>query len=204
MGALPQLQTRNSNVLDQFCAPLAERSGLAILDLAGANQNTISFVTNFGHRLYSDDLLRQLDRCFGPAGMRAEEFYERQTEAHRVHEFLDSTLHFPDNSFDGALVWDTLQYLAPALLNTVVDRLYRMLRPGASLLALFYLEERPGMVPGCSYRISDHRTILMTPREERRPAQHFSNRHLEKLFHEFASVKFFLTRDHLREVIVKR
>src|SRR5579872_1964498 len=204
MGALPQLQSRNSNGLDQFCAPLAEHPGLSLLDLAGANQNTISFVTNLGHRLYSDDLLRQLDRCFGPPGTRAEEFYERQTEAQRVHEFLDSTLHFPDNSFDGALVWDTLQFLAPTLLATVVDRLHRMLRPGATLLALFYSEERPGLVPGCSYRISDHRTILMTPREERRPAQYFNNRHLEKLFQDFVSVKFFLTRDHLREVIVKR
>jgi hypothetical protein len=204
MGALPQSPTRNSNGLDQFCVLLTEQPGLAILDLAGANQNTISFVTNLGHRIYSDDLLRQLDRCFGDAATPAQEFYDRQTEAHRVAEFLDSTMHFPDNSFDGALVWDTLQYLAPPLLTTVVDRLHRMLRPGASLLALFYNEERPGMSPACSYRISDHRTILMSPREERRPAQHFNNRHLEKLFQQFASVKFFLTRDHLREVIVRR
>jgi hypothetical protein len=204
MGVLPQSPTRNSNGLDQFCVLLTERPGLAVLDLAGANQNTISFVTNLGHRIYSDDMLRQLDRCFGPVTTPPDEFYERQTEAQRVAEFLDSTLHFPDDSFDGALVWDTLQYLAPTLLTTVIDRLHRMLRPGASLLALFCAEERPGLVPSCSYRISDHRTILMSPREERRPAQHFNNRHLEKLFQQFASVKFFLTRDHLREVIVRR
>lgn len=203
MGALAQPQTRVSNGLDQFCILLTERPGLSILDLAGANQNTISYVTNLGHRIYSDDLLRQLDRCFGPV-TDPQEFYDRQTEASRVEEFLDSTLHFPENSFDGALVWDMLQYLAPTLLATVVDRLYRMLCPGSILLALFYAEERPGMVPASSYRISDHRTILMSPREERRPAQYFNNRHLEKLFEQFASVKFFLTRDHLREVIVKR
>ena len=204
MSAQPQFQTRISNGLDQFCAQLTERPGLSILDLAGANQNTISFVTNLGHRIYSDDLLRQLDRCFGGADVSPTEFYERQTEVRRVEEFLESTLNFPDNSFDGALVWDTLQYLAPTLLATVVDRLHRMLVPGSSLLALFYAEERPGLVPACTYRISDHRTILINPREERRPAQHFNNRHLEKLFQHFASVKFFLTRDHLRELIVKR
>jgi hypothetical protein len=37
----------------------------------------------------------------------------------------------------------------------------------------------------------------------RRPAQLFNNRSLEKLFHRFESVKFFLTREQLREVIVK-
>jgi hypothetical protein len=32
----------------------------------------------------------------------------------------------------------------------------------------------------------------------------FNNRSLEKLFGKFESVKFFLTRDNLREVIVRR
>jgi lysyl-tRNA synthetase class 2 len=34
--------------------------------------------------------------------------------------------------------------------------------------------------------------------------QIFNNRSLEKLFQDFQSVKFFLTRDRLREVIVRR
>jgi hypothetical protein len=37
----------------------------------------------------------------------------------------------------------------------------------------------------------------------RRPAQLFNNRSLEKLFGRFESVKFFLTRERLREVIIK-
>jgi hypothetical protein len=37
----------------------------------------------------------------------------------------------------------------------------------------------------------------------RRPARLFNNRGLEKLFGRFESVKFFLTRDRLREVIAK-
>jgi hypothetical protein len=44
----------------------------------------------------------------------------------------------------------------------------------------------------------------LTPRGQRKPAQYFNNRSLEKLFQKFHSVKFFLTRDHLREVIVRR
>jgi hypothetical protein len=33
--------------------------------------------------------------------------------------------------------------------------------------------------------------------------QLFNNRRLEKLFAQFSSVKFFLTRERLREVIIK-
>jgi hypothetical protein len=37
----------------------------------------------------------------------------------------------------------------------------------------------------------------------RRPAQLFNNRNVEKLFARSESVKFFLTRDRLREVVVR-
>ncbi|PYX61953.1 MAG: hypothetical protein DMG74_21905, partial [Acidobacteria bacterium] len=32
----------------------------------------------------------------------------------------------------------------------------------------------------------------------------FNNRHIENLFNDFASIKFFLSRDHIREVLVIR
>ena len=89
-------------------------------------------------------------------------------------------------------------------LETVVRRLHHMLRPGAYMLALFHSEERAETIATYSYRISDRKTITLGPRGRRRPAQYFNNRSLEKLFQEFESVKFFLTRDHLREVIVRR
>jgi hypothetical protein len=172
---------------------------MAILDLAGANQGTVSFITNYGHRLYSDDFLRQLDVCFGQG-----DFYENQTNPRAVDAFLHATLDFPEEAFDGALVWDVLEYLSPPLLAMVVQRLRAMLRPGSCLLAVFHNEERAETVPCYSFRIHDHRTIQLSTRGRRQPAQFFNNRSLERLFQDFQSVKFFLTRDHLREVIVRR
>jgi hypothetical protein len=193
------LENRHSHGLDQFCASLEESPGLAILDLAGASQSTVTFVTNYGHRLYSDDFVHQLDACFGEG-----DFYDNQTHPRKVERFLEGALTFGDGSFDGALVWDTLQFLSPPLLQTVVERLHRILRPGSCLLALFHSEEKIDTIPTYSYRISDHRNIMLVERGRRRPAQFFNNRSLEKLFQDFQSVKFFLTRDHLREVIVRR
>jgi len=59
-------------------------------------------------------------------------------------------------------------------------------------------------VPVYNYRIAGPKTVSLTPRGERKPVQYFNNRSLEKLFQRYHSVKFFLTRDHLREVIVRR
>ena len=178
---------------------LAERPGLTLLDLAGVSQDTIAFVTNYGHRIYSDDLLLQMDRCFGDG-----DFYESQSDPEKVNQFLARALDYPAQHFDGALVWDTLEFLNGPLLETVVQRLSHMLRPGSYMLALFHSEERAETIPTYSYRISDRKTITLAPRGRRRPAQYFNNRSLEKLFQDFESVKFFLTRDHLREVIVRR
>ncbi len=69
-GWSAELETRHSHGLDQFCASLEERPGLSILDLAGASQSTVSFVTNYGHRLYSDDFVHQLDAIFGEGDFR--------------------------------------------------------------------------------------------------------------------------------------
>ena len=199
-------ETRQSHGLDQFCASLEERPGMSILDFAGASQATVSFVTNYGHRLYSDDFVRQLDQVFGPAptGAGSPDFFENQANPALVADFFSLALNFEDASFDGALVWDSLQFLASPLLQMVVAKLHRMLRPGASLLALFHTEERIESISTYAYRIQDHRTIQTASRSQRRPAQIFNNRSLEKLFQDFSSVKFFLTRDRLREVIVKR
>ena len=193
------MDTRISHGLEQFCAALHDRPGMTILDLAGANQHTISFITNLGHRIYSDDLLMQLDRFFGDG-----DFYANQTNHHRVTQFLEHALDFPDNNFDGVLLWDTLAFLEPAMLDTVIRHLLRIVKPDSFLFALFPAQERPHPVNSYNYRVQDQKTILMTARGQRVPSQPFNNRGLERLFQDFASVKFFLTRDHLREVIVRR
>jgi hypothetical protein len=199
-----QLETRNSHGLDQFCASLEDRYALSILDFAPANQETVSYVTNLGHRLYSDDFVKQIDQCFGGPSVSAADVYNNQQDPARIAQFLANTIEFPEQNFDGALVWDALQYLGPDLLETVIERLHAVLRPGSCLLAVFSSNESASPVPTYSYRISDHKTLALLPRGDRKPAQSFNNRNLEKLFQNFQSIKFFLTRDHLREVIVRR
>lgn len=192
---------RQSPGLEQFFAALAtQRAATSILDLAGASQANISFITTLGYRIYSDDILRALDIAFGDG----PDFFNNQSDPARVDQFMANTLDFPVNALGGALLWDTLQFLAPPLLQATLDQLFHILEPGSSMLAYFNSDERAAMVPVHSYRISDQRSVHLTPKGKRRPAQYFNNRTLEKLFSRFSSMKFFLTRDSLREVIIKR
>src|SRR5437879_1028506 len=57
--------SRPSRGLEQFFAYIRGQQGLSVLDLAGASQDNINFITNLGHRLYSEDFVRSLDDNFG-------------------------------------------------------------------------------------------------------------------------------------------
>jgi hypothetical protein len=199
-GAPAQPQNRSSHGLDQFFSSLQDQENLSILDFSGASQANISFITSMGHRIYSNDVLRTMEEAFGSGG----DFVANQSDPQHAATFLRESLDFPERSFDGALVWDTLQFLAPPLLQDTVDRLFRILRPQSSLLAFFHAEEKAQSAPLYTYRIVESKIMSLTPRDQVRPVQYFNNRSLEKLFQKYHSVKFFLTRDHLREVIVRR
>lgn len=188
---------RQSRGLEQFFFDIRDVVGLSVLDLAGANQDNIDFLINLGHKVYTQDLVLSIDEAFGrdPA---------EQANPSRIEYFLKQNFDYPKDTFDGVMLWDSLQFMSPALLTATVERLYEVMRPKSYLLAFFTASERMVEVPSYAFRIVDNKTIHLTDRGTRPAGQVFNNRNLEKLFGKFASVKFFLTRESLREVIVRR
>ena len=189
--------TRSSRGLEQFFFEIRDLVGLSILDLAGATQENINFLTSLGHKIYSQDIVRSLDDAFGPDPAQ-------QTNPALIEAFLRNNLDYPADTFDGVLLWDSLQFMGPALVNATVERLSQVMRPKSYLLAFFTANERVTEVMSYAFRILDNKTILLAERGIRPSGQVFNNRNLEKLFSKFESVKFFLTRESLREVIVRR
>jgi hypothetical protein len=190
------VSTRQSRGLDQFFSYIRGQSGLTILDLGGATQQNVNFITNLGHRLYSEDFLQILNETFGVDGAD-------QSNPGRIDYFLRQALDYPEGHFDGVLVWDVLEYLTPALLAAVVERLHVIVRPKSYLLAFFHSDDKLEAVPFYTFRIQDVTSLQVAQQGIRRPGQLFNNRSLEKLFGRFDSVKFFLTKERLREVIIK-
>ena len=190
------VDTRTSRGLEEFFAQIRDQTGLTILDLGGATQKNVSFITELGHRLYSENFLSILQETFGPED-------SEQTNSGRIDYFLQQTLDYPAGHFDGVLVWDVLEYLNPVLLNAVVERLHHVVRPRGYLLAFFHSDDKAQGVPCYTFRIAEVNTLEVSQQGARKPAQLFNNRSLEKLFGRFDSVKFFLTRERLREVIIR-
>jgi hypothetical protein len=193
----PETCTRPSRGLEEFFTYIRGQSGLTILDLGGATQQNISFITNLGHRLYSESFLQTLHETFGAEGS------PDQANPGQIDGFLHQALNYEPLHFDGVLIWDLLEYLDPALLAAVVERLHKIVRPKSYMLAFFHSDAKLEAVPHYTFRIQEVNLLHVTQQGLRHPAQLFNNRSVEKLFGKFESVKFFLTRDRLREVIVK-
>jgi hypothetical protein len=189
--------TRHSRALEEFFLDIRGQSGLTILDLGGASQENVNFITSLGHRLYSEDFLQILRETFGPGGTADH------SNPGRIDFFLRQALDYPDDHFDGVLLWDGLEYLAPALLHAVVSRVRKIARQKSQMLAFFESDDKLETVPCYAFRILELSSLQLIQRGTRPAVQLFNNRGLEKLFADFQSVKFFLTRERLREVLVR-
>src|SRR5689334_23796404 len=82
--------TRQSRGLQEFFTYIRDQSGLTILDLGGATQQNVNFITNLGHRLYSEDFLQILNETFG-----LDDTVD-QSNPGRIDYFLRQSLDYPE------------------------------------------------------------------------------------------------------------
>ena len=142
--------TRQSRGLEQFFTYIRDQAGLTILDLGGASQANVSFITSLGHRLYSVDFLRSMQETFGERGSPTSPTRDASTTS------CARTWTTRDETFDGVLVWDMLEYMAPAAAGgDPRPPVQRITRPGSYLLAFFHSDERATSVPYYTFRIQD-------------------------------------------------
>lgn len=190
---------RKSHALEGLASYLRSHRSLRVLDFGGLNQQNLDFLTGLGHKLYSEDLLAAFDSAFPP-----QEAQGKQVDILRLTRFLDETLTMAPRSANVALLWDTLQFLPEQAAEAVIDRLHKIVAPEGLLLAFFH-PESPGkpMAPN-SCRILDDRHLILRQRAARQSARGFTPRSIEKCFQSYSSVKFYLTRENLQEVLVRR
>jgi SAM-dependent methyltransferase len=209
-----QRLTRRSSGLAELMRLLQSEEPLCILDIGSTSAANIRYLTERGHKIYSEDIL---EASTDPALVIRDE----QGNAALDHKrFFAENLVFRNAQFDIVLCWNLADYLDGELVKPLVGRFWSMLRPGGLLLAFFHTQEAGPDAPCYRYHIMGNDTLEMQHVEARgdlrkgpgaqsarntfRLQRVFNNRHIENLFRDFTSIKFFLTRDNIREVLVVR
>lgn len=209
--------TRRSSGLGELSRHFRPDEPMCILDIGATSAANIRYFTERGQKIYSEDLLA----ASTDSDLLTKD--ENGKPALDCKRFLAENLTYPGGQFDVILCWNLADYLDESLVKPVIARLWSTLRPGGLLLAFFHTQEAGPDSPCYRYHIVDKDTLEMNDIEMRRDARKgpagvgqtpnhggfrlqrvFNNRHIENLFRDFSSIKFFLTRDNIREVLVVR
>lgn len=169
-----------------------------VLDLGPTSPANITFLAERDTHVYNQDILR--------AAKDPDVFTRQEDGSYRLdlEKFFAENLAYPEFHFDSILCWDTADYLPEELVKPVMEKLQALLKPHGNLLAFFHTKDAGPEVSYCRYHIVQPDTLELEPTPGPRLQRIFNNRHIENLFRDFSSRKFFLGRDNLREVIVVR
>ena len=190
--------TRRSSGLGELTRLLKGSEGLAILDLGPTSPANITHFTGLGHRVYNEDVL---------LASQSPEYKTKGEDGNagfNTDKFLAENLIFRDVKFDAVLCWDIPDYLAEPLVKPMVERIASVMNPKGYLLAFFHTKEAGPDAPHYRYHINSVDTLRLQRGSPFKLQRVFNNRHIENLFHDYASLKFFLARDNVREVLVVR
>jgi len=212
-----QKLTRRSSGLGELSRSWESAENLCVLDLGSTSPTNIRHFTEHGHRIYSEDLL---------TASTDPELLTKDEQGNAIldsRKFLADNLVYPAAHFDVVFCWNLPDYLDESLVKPVVGRLWSVLKPGGMLLAFFHTRDAGPDAPCHRFHIVGADLLEMQKIVLRREARRgptgavhtavsdgfqlqrvFNNRHIENLFRDFASIKFFLARDNVREVLVVR
>ena len=181
-----------------------------MLDVGATSANNIRYLTDNGHKNYSEDLLRaSLDPAFRAQDSAGNSVVD-------CKKFLDENLVYSNGQFDIVLLWNLADYMEESLVKPTIDRLWSTMKPGGLLLAFFHTRDAGPDSTCYRYHVTGTDMLEMqavkfalpgrpsSDKQAPRLQRVFANRHIENLFHDFASIKFFLARDNIREVLVVR
>ena len=190
--------SRRSTGFQEFIRSIAKTEGQRILDLGPTSPSNISFITGLGHRAYNEDVLLA---SHDPALILQDPDGTKKID---VSRFLAENLAHERELFDAVLLWDVPDYLDESLVKPVVERIHKVTKPGGLLLGFFHTRDAGPNAPYYRYHIADKETLELQRGPQFNLKRVFNNRHIENLFHDFHSLKFFLGRDNIREVLVVR
>jgi hypothetical protein len=194
--------SRQSNGLKEFLWQLDGIGHGHLLDLGPARQTTITFFIDRGFKVYTEDMLATWQRFLDEDAQQlkkdpsAAERPEMWQEG-RARRFLETTMLYPDNTFDAVLMWDILDYLDNDLMAKLAARITSLVRDGGVVFAMFHTR-KPILFH--RYRVLDGQNLELIPATcPFQPQRVFQNREISNLFSRYRTSKMFVGRDQLRE-----
>lgn len=182
-----------TRALRNFLNSLRDRGAPVLLDLGSAVGANVTFLGKYlGCKLFIADLLADLNRL-----MRDD------SGTYSVGTFLKKRLSQEDESVDGVLCWDLLDYVDAAAGRILAAELVRVLRPGGTLFICFGAPQQE--FGQTQYEIVDESNLRyrVCPEIGHRPRA-LESREASQIFGDLLLSDSFLLSNRMREMLFRK
>jgi hypothetical protein len=194
---------RHSRGWAEVRAYLQQAESLRVLDFGATSPANINYLTSLGHSVYMANVVQDATKAewLKPPQLFDEKDAEPEFD---VDRFVSANLDFSGRDFDVILLWDTANFLPPVMVAALFVRLREVLRPEGKLLAFFHGRlEGPETVFG-RFQLGDSDDLHVLDSGNFPVRKVYQTRQVEKFLDGYSSVRFFLGKDNVREVIAVR
>ena len=182
---------------------LQQTESLRVLDFGATSPANINYLTTLGHSVYMSNIVQDATR---PEWLKPAQLFDPKdaTPEFDVDRFIAANLDFSGRDFDVILLWDTASFLPPEMIPALFIRLRKVLRPDGKLLAFFHGRLSGPETAFCRFQLGDRDDLLALDSGNFAVRQVYQTRQVEKFLEGYSSVRFFLGKDNVREVIAVR
>jgi hypothetical protein len=182
-----------TKALRKFLAALTARESPVLLDLGPVVGSNVSyFGEQLGCKIFVEDIFADLDR------------HVREGKLEELPAFLARRFPQANNSVDGVLCWDLIDYMDKASAQVLASELTRMLRPEGALLGFFGTAQARDS-HYTKYIIVDDSNLKHRAYPAARGRQTILlNRDIIRLFPGLRVSDSFLLKTNIREILFRR
>jgi SAM-dependent methyltransferase len=182
---------------------LHQGQSLRVLDFGSTSPANINYITTLGHSVYMANVVEEATK---PEWLKPAQLFDSKDAKPEfdVDRFIASNLDFSGRDFDVILLWDTANFLPPEMVPALFNRLRKVLRPDGKLLAFFHARLTGPETVFSRFQLGDSDSLLAFDSGNFPVRQVYQTRQVEKLLEGYSSIRFFLGKDNVREVIATR
>ena len=182
-----------TKALRKLLTSLVSRQLPVLLDLGPVVGSNVSFFgEQLGCKIFVEDIFADLDR------------HVREGKVAALPGFLQTRFQQADNTVDGILCWDLIDYLDRAAAQALAAQLTRVLRPEGALLG-FFGTAKPRDARYTKYIIVDEVNLKHRSYQAARGRQAILlNRDIIRLFAGLRVSDSFLLQNNLREILFRK
>jgi SAM-dependent methyltransferase len=193
--------SRHSRGWADLLSHLKSQENLRVLDFGATSPANINYLTSMGHSVYMSNIVQDASR---PEWYRAVEGGAVGEVEFDADRFEAANLDFSGRDFNVVMLWDTANYLPPSMVPVLFKRMREVLQPDGRLLAFFHGRKDGPETTFSRLQLTDSDNLIVQKSGEFPIQELYQTRQVEKFLDGYSSLRFFLGRDNVREVIATR